>query len=229
MKISVVIPAYNERESLAKLHSELVDILDRFGLGYEIICVDDGSTDGTGECARELGMSVRRIDHLGKTAAYRAGFAGVSGDIILTLDADLQDDPTEIPRLFETIDSGADMVVGWKKERHDPCIKVVSSRLFNFFVRRLTGTPVHDVNCGLRAFRREVVSCFDLTRPGYHRFLPVFAHLAGYKVVELAVHHRPRYAGESKYGATGLRRAFWGLGDLIRIYRSYGRDRKQSV
>jgi len=189
-------------------------------LDYEYIFVDDGSTDRSILVLREMResdpahvnvISFRR--NYGKSAALETAFRAVDGDIVITMDADLQDDPNEIPKLMTRLEAGADLVSGWKKTRHDPISKTAPSKLFNKVTSLLSGIKLHDFNCGLKAYRREVVD--SLTIYGeLHRFIPVLAGWEGYKVDELEVHHARRKYGQSKYGA---RRFLNGLFDLITV------------
>ncbi len=225
--ISVVIPVFNEKESLAVLHGEIQQTARAHGLDVEIIFVDDGSGDGSWEVIRGLaerdphvrGVRLRR--NFGKAAALSAGFRAARGDVILTMDADLQDDPAEIPRFVAELKTGLDVVSGWKKRRLDPWHKVYPSRVFNFFVSRLTGVRLHDHNCGMKCYRAEVFREVRLYGE-LHRFIPVLAHARGFKVGELAINHRPRKFGRSKYG---LRRFTKGFLDLltVRFLTGYGK------
>ena len=228
--ISLVIPVYNERESLAKLHAELSDVAATERLSVEFIFVDDGSTDGSWEAIRALAAvdsrvgAVRFRRNFGKAAALRAGFDAARGQFIATLDADLQDDPRELPRFRAAIDAGADLVSGWKQVRHDPMDKVLPSRIFNWLVSRLSGVWLHDHNCGYKMYRREVVE--DLPLYGeMHRFIPVLAAARGWGVDELTVHHRRREFGRSKYGFSRNIKGFLDLGTALFLTR-YG-DRPQ--
>jgi glycosyltransferase involved in cell wall biosynthesis len=217
--ITVVIPVYNERESLVPLHGELMETITRHALDLEIIFVDDGSTDGSWQAIASLaqqspgtrGLRLRR--NFGKSAALAAGFRAARGDIILTLDADLQDDPREIPRFLGALDKGWDVVSGWKRVRHDPWHKVWPSRVFNLLVSRLTGVKLHDHNCGMKCYRaavfREVRLYGEL-----HRFIPVLAAARGFQVGEIEINHRPRRFGHSKYG---VRRFVKGFLDLMTV------------
>jgi dolichol-phosphate mannosyltransferase len=217
--ISIVIPVYNEKESLVVLHEEIVQTAQRANLDLEIVFVDDGSTDGSWEVIAALahdhpavrGIRFRR--NFGKAAALSAGFHAARGDIILTLDADLQDDPAEIPRFLEALAQGRDVVSGWKKKRHDPWHKVGPSRVFNFLVSWLTGVKLHDHNCGMKCYRaaifREVRLYGEL-----HRFIPVLAAARGFKVGEIEINHRRRRFGHSKYG---VRRFVKGFLDLLTV------------
>ncbi len=214
--LSIVVPVYNERQSLAQLHGELAAVAREQGGAMEIIFVDDGSQDDSWGVIAELaardpavcGIRFRR--NFGKAAALDAGFQAARGVRIVTLDADLQDDPAELPRLLAALDERADVVSGWKKTRHDPWHKVVPSRVFNWLVGILTGVRLHDHNCGFKAYRREV--CDDLRLYGeLHRFIPVLAAARGWRVGEVEVRHRPRRYGQSKYGLTRIVKGFLDL------------------
>ena len=198
-----MVTAFNEQETLAQLYQETAEALG--SRAWEMIIVDDGSTDGTFEVASKLHAVDPRVTviklrrNFGKTAALSAGFSEARGDFIVTMDADLQDDPREIPKLLRALDSGYDMVTGWRHVRRDKVSKKVSSVFFNKAVWYLTGVHLHDMNCGLKAFRADVAK--DLKLYGeLHRFLPVLASQKGYRVGEVEVNHRPREHGRSKYG-----------------------------
>jgi len=212
--ISVVVPVWNERESIKSLYLSLRHTLESVGGGYEIIFVDDGSTDGTFAVLTTLhdeDPNHIRVIHFrrnfGKTAALAAGFGKAQGEMIVTMDADLQDDPQEIPKLLDKLEEGCDMVVAWRRDRQDPLSKRLLSRIFNGAVSLLTGVRLHDLNCGFKAFRREVIANLKLYGE-LHRFIPVLAHWRGYRLAELAVVHHPRKYGRSKYGVERLGRAF---------------------
>ena len=217
--ISVVIPLFNERESLPELHRQLHDVLTALGRPYEILFVDDGSTDGSWEVIKELrqqdphvrAFSFRR--NYGKSAALAYGFRHARGQVVITMDADLQDDPAEIPKLLSKIEEGYDLVSGWKKKRHDPLGKRISSKLFNWATSLMSGVRLHDMNCGLKAYRREVIENINVYGE-LHRFLPVLAHWQGFRVGEMVVQHHPRRYGKSKFG---ISRATSGLFDLITV------------
>ena len=220
MKLSVVIPVYNEEESLPELYERLNEVTAALGWQYEYVFVDDGSTDRTVIVLRELRqkdpghvnvISFRR--NYGKSAALETGFRAVDGDVVITLDADLQDDPREIPNLIAKLDSGADLVSGWKKTRHDPISKTAPSKLFNTITSLMSGIKLHDFNCGLKAYRREVVDSITLYGE-LHRFTPVLAGWEGFKVDEIEVQHARRKYGKSKYGA---RRFLNGFFDLVTV------------
>jgi glycosyltransferase involved in cell wall biosynthesis len=223
--ISVVVPVYNERESLAVLHQELVRAFDRLGAA-EFIFVDDGSRDGSWDVLRGLVESDPRVRALrfrrnfGKAAALTAGFQAARGQVLLTLDGDLQDDPAEAPRLLAGLDEGLDVVSGWKKVRRDPWHKVWPSRVFNALVSFLTGCHLHDHNCGFKAYRREVLGELEIYGE-LHRFIPVLAEARGFRVGEVVVHHRPRRFGRSKYGLSRLAKGFLDL-LTVRFLTGYG-------
>ena len=217
--ISVVVPVHNEERSVALLYDELDSALQPVGVPWEAIFVDDGSTDGT--CARadppargEDNVSVVRLRrNFGKAAALAAGFAQAKGDVIVTIDGDLQDDPAEIPRLLAKLDEGFDLVSGWKTRRRDPLRRRVLSRIFNSVTGWVSGVRLHDMNCGLKAYRAEVVRGLRLYGE-LHRFIPVLAYQRGYRVAELPVNHRPREHGRSRYG---LERYVRGFLDLLTV------------
>lgn len=217
--LSVVIPVYNEQDSIAILHGELTAVAHAANLQVEIVFVDDGSSDGSWNVIRDLsaqhpevhGIRFRR--NFGKAAALSAGFAAAQGDVIMTMDSDLQDDPAEIPRFLARLDEGFDVVSGWKEIRVDPWHKVLPSRVFNAMVSGLTGVKLHDHNCGMKCYRAEVVREIRLYGE-LHRFIPVLAAARGFKVGEIAIHHRPRRFGQSKYG---VRRFVKGFLDLLTV------------
>ena len=217
--ISIVIPFFNEEESLAILHEEIAQVAERTGLDLEVIFVDDGSQDGSwqvvallaGKYPRVHGIRLRR--NFGKAAALSAGFTAAQGDIIITLDADLQDDPAEIPNFLLALDLGKDVVSGWKRTRHDPWHKVWPSRVFNAMVSWLTGVKLHDHNCGMKCYRAAIFREIRLYGE-LHRFIPVLAAARGFKVAEVVIKHRPRQFGHSKYG---VRRFVKGFLDLLTV------------
>ena len=215
-ELSVVVPLFNEAPTVRALYDELCGALDPLGLPWEAIYVDDGSTDGSYAELTRLHAEVDNVRvirlrrNFGKAAALTAGFLQAAGHTIVTLDADLQDDPAEIPRLLARLDEGFDVVTGWKAERHDPLSRRLFSKVFNGTVRLLSGVRLHDVNCGIKAFRAEVTR--DVRIYGeLHRFLPVLAHYRGYGVAELPVNHRPRQHGRSRYGIERYLRGFLDL------------------
>ena len=214
--LSVLVPARNEAGNLAELHQGLTGVLTRIGLPYEVLFVDDGSDDGSwaviaglhASDARVVGLRHRR--NFGKAQALAAGFAVARGDVVVTMDGDLQDDPEELPRFLAKLEEGYDLVSGWKQRRQDPLTKTLPSRLFNAAVRRVSGVPLHDFNCGYKAYRRDVVRTIRLYGE-LHRFTPVLAHAEGFRIGELPVHHRPRRWGRSKYGWSRLVKGFLDL------------------
>jgi glycosyltransferase involved in cell wall biosynthesis len=217
--LSVVVPVRNEEPSLAPLLEELAAVLDDVDPAWEAVFVDDGSTDSTFaaltrmHAGRDNVRVVRLRRGFGKAAALTAGFEHASGDVVVTIDGDGQDDPAEIPRLLAKLDEGFDLVSGWKTRRRDPLHRRALSRLFNAVAGRVSGIRLHDMNCGLKAYRADVVR--DLNLYGeLHRFVPVLAHQEGYRVAELPVNHRPRAHGRSRYG---LERYLRGFLDLLTV------------
>jgi glycosyltransferase involved in cell wall biosynthesis len=218
--ISVVIPVCNERATVAPLCRSLAQVLPP---PYEILFIDDGSTDGTWEELLQLHEAgrvrvIRFRRNFGKTPALEAGFAASRGDVLFTMDGDLQDDPQEVPRFLEKLQEGYDLVSGWKKDRKDPIGKIIASRIFNAAVRCASGITLHDVNCGFKAYRGELARCLPL-HGEMHRFTPVLAHAMGYRVAEIAVTHHPRRYGRSHYGFTRLLKGFLDLATVILLTR----------
>lgn len=218
--ISVVIPLHNESESLRTLHAELAERFDeRPRETAEFIFVDDGSKDDSWDVLRSLSSQDPRVRairfrrNFGKSAALTAGFESAKGEIVFTLDGDLQDDPAEIPKFLAKLDDGFDVVSGWKRRRYDPWHKVYPSRVFNGMVSRLTGCRLHDHNCGFKAYRRLVLDEIGIYGE-LHRFIPVLAHARGFRVGEIEVNHRTRKFGSSHYG---IARFVKGLLDLITV------------
>jgi dolichol-phosphate mannosyltransferase len=218
--ISIVVPLYNERDSLRPLYDEIVEAAKTADLDFELIFVDDGSADGSWAVVAELAKADSRVRALrfrrnfGKAAALSAGFRVALGNPVLTLDADLQDDPHEIPRFLAKLDEGNDVVSGWKQVRHDPWHKVYPSRVFNGLVGWVTGVRLHDHNCGMKCYRAEVFREVRLYGE-LHRFIPVLAAARGFRVGELAINHRPRKYGDSKYMGPG--RFVKGFLDLMTV------------
>lgn len=235
--LSIVVPVYNERESLGELVRRIRLVAERHNYHAEIYLVDDGSRDGSWLQIVELaghaspgphcivrGLKLRR--NFGKAAALAAGFDHARGERLITMDADLQDDPEEIPALLAKLDEGFDVVTGWKQVRHDPWHKVGPSRVFNRMISWLTGVKLHDHNCGLKAYRREVFDEVKLYGE-MHRFVPVLAAARGFRVTEIPVRHQPRVHGVSKYG---FERFVKGLLDLFTVYFLTGfRNRPQHL
>jgi dolichol-phosphate mannosyltransferase len=217
--LSIVIPICNERDSLETLFGELDAVAHANGYDLDVVFVDDGSTDGSWSVIQRLaerdgrvrGIRFRR--NFGKAAALSAGFRAAHGDLVMTLDGDLQDDPREIPRFLAAIAEKLDVVSGWKQVRHDPWHKVLPSRIFNALVSWLTGVRLHDHNCGMKCYRREVLREVRLYGE-LHRFVPVLAAARGFSVGELTIQHRARKFGRSKYG---VRRFVKGFLDLLTV------------
>jgi len=214
--ISVVVPVHNEERSVALLYDELRSALEPLQTQWEAIFVDDGSTDGSFAALTRLHNDadnvrvVRLRRNFGKAAALRAGFDQAHGDTVVTIDGDLQDDPAEIPRLLAKLDEGFDLVSGWKTRRRDPLSRRVLSRIFNRVTGAFSGVHLHDMNCGLKAYRAEVVHGLRLYGE-LHRFIPVLAHYRGFRIAELPVNHRPREHGRSRYGVERYLRGFLDL------------------
>jgi glycosyltransferase involved in cell wall biosynthesis len=226
--LSTVIPVFNEVDSLERLHAELAEVARENDYDLDIVFVDDGSTDGSWDEIMRLAAKDPRIQairfrrNFGKAAALSAGFATALGELVMTLDADLQDDPREIPRFLEAMADGRDVVSGWKQVRHDPWHKVFPSRVFNWLVGWMTGVRLHDHNCGFKCYRREI---FDEVRlyGELHRFVPVLAAARGWKVGEIVVNHRAREFGRSKYGVSRIVKGFL---DLLTVYFLTGFDQR---
>lgn len=221
--VTFVIPVLNEAESLPLLFAEIEAVMAGLPEHWDAVFVDDGSTDGSLDIVQALADAHTHVSvvefrrNFGKSAALDAGFREARGDVVITMDADLQDDPAEVPRMLATIDAGHDVVSGWKENRLDPYGKTLPSKLFNAVVRKASGLGLRDFNCGFKAYRAEAVR--DLTLYGeLHRFVPVILHFSGFKVGEIAVHHRARRFGQSKYG---LERLFKGALDLLTVMMTY--------
>ena len=221
-QISIIVPSYNEAESLPHLAEWVDRVMKEHSLSYEVIVVDDGSTDGTWQVTEELhkqnacwrGIKFRR--NYGKSAALNTGFAAAEGDVVITMDADLQDSPDEVPELYRMIkEEGYDLVSGWKKKRYDSKLaKNIPSKFFNWTTRRMSGIYLHDFNCGLKAYRHEVVKSIEVYGE-MHRYIPVIAKWAGFgKIGEKVVQHRKREYGVTKFG---MNRFINGYLDLMSI------------
>ena len=220
LAFSIVVPVYDEEQSLPLLYEQLTAQLQGLGQPYEIIFVDDGSRDGSFKVLQELHRQdqavkvIRFRRNFGKTPALMAGFQRCRGEVIFTLDGDLQDDPKEIPAFLAKLDEGYDLVSGWKFPRHDPISKTLPSKFFNKTVAWTTGVSLHDMNCGFKAYRREVIE--DLQLYGdLHRFIPVIAAGRGFRVTEIKVRHHPRKYGVSKFGARRFARGFLDLLNVL--------------
>jgi len=218
-KLSIVIPLLNERESLRPLYDAIAAVVDREGYSAEIVFIDDGSRDGSYDVIRELAAkdprvrAVRFRRNFGKSAGLAIGFRAARGDVVITMDADLQDDPEELPRLLAKLEEGYDLVSGWKEVRHDPLSKRLPSKVFNAMTSRMSGVTLHDFNCGLKAYRRVVTEEIRMAR-GMHRFTPALAYMRGFRVAEIPVRHHPRRFGRSKYG---VKRFIDGILDLMTV------------
>ncbi len=225
MKISFVIPVFDERETLETLFEGIVAHTP--GDDLEVIFIDDGSRDGSTEVLRKIKASDSRVvlieqdGNCGKSLALAAGFARASGDLVFTMDSDLQDDPAEIPNFLAKLDEGFDVVCGWKAVRHDPWHKTIPSRIYNRGVGKVFGIPLHDVNCGYKLFRREVIDN-TIVYGELHRLIPILAHDRGYRIGEIPVKHKRREFGHSKYG---LERFSRGALDVLTMWMLHTRMR----
>ena len=217
--LSILIPVYNEVESLSELYRQITDTADAHGIACELILIDDGSRDGSWKVIEQLAQNDRRVRgirfrrNFGKAAALTAGMRAASGSLLMMMDADLQDDPAEIPNFLARHEQGFDVVNGWKERRLDPWHKVYPSKVFNWLVGTLTGLKLHDHNCGIKLFTKDVADEIRIYGE-LHRFIAVLAHARGFTVAEQPVHHRPRVHGASKYG---VRRFLRGLLDLLTV------------
>lgn len=222
--LSVVIPLYNEKDSLPELYRQLVSTLSELDPAAEIVFVDDGSNDGSREVLEQLLKSdprvivVRLRRNFGKSAALSAGFMQSTGDVIVTMDADLQDIPAEMKKLLDRLEEGCDLVSGWKINRKDPLRKRVASRVFNWVTSFLTGVGIHDINCGFKAYRRKVIEEIRVYGE-MHRYIPVLASYRGFVVDEVPVRHQARKHGKSKYGSTRFIGGFFDLLTVIMLSR----------
>ncbi len=218
-KISILVPLLNEEESLRPLYNEIKKTLKTIQADHEIFFIDDGSTDKSLGIIKDLAKTDNKIKYIsfrsnyGKSAALQVGFKNVTGDAVITMDADLQDDPGEIPSLLKKLDEGYDLVSGWKKKRFDPFIKKTSSKFFNYITRLFTRVKIHDFNCGLKAYRKQVVQNINVYGE-LHRYIPVLADWKGFSVTEIIVKHHPRRYGKTKFG---ISRFFKGFVDLITV------------
>ncbi len=212
--LSIIIPVYNEEGSLDKLYEEIIRVLTRNNYKYELWFVNDGSSDGSVDKIKgfiEKDSSVHLISfrrNFGKAAALQAGFTHCNGDIVITMDADLQDEPEEIPNFIAKINEGYDLVSGWKYNRHDPLEKRLPSKLFNATTAHMSGVKLHDFNCGFKAYRKEVVKSICVYGE-FHRYIPVLAARKGFRITEIVVKHNKREFGKSKYGFERYLRGFF--------------------
>lgn len=225
-RLSLVVPVFNEEENLAALHVQINEAMSGLQLEYEVIYVDDGSRDESFAVLEALARTDSRVKvvrfrrNFGQTAAMQAGIRHAAGDVIIPLDADLQNDPADIPRLLAKLDEGFDVVSGWRKDRKDDIIRKIPSRLANGLISRVTGVPLHDYGCSLKAYRAAIMK--DVTLYGeMHRFIPAYAAMVGGRVAEIPVRHHPRRAGTSKYGMGRLFRVLLDL-LVVRFLGGYG-------
>lgn len=221
MDLSLVIPIYNEAENIPLLINSITQSLAATDLTYEIICVDDGSQDGSTDVLKDIAMNnpyVKAIilrRNYGQTPAMAAGFENAKGKVIITLDGDLQNDPADIPLLLETLEQGYDLVSGWRKHRQDDALtRLLPSKIANGIIAKITGVKLHDYGCSLKAYRQELVADMNLYGE-LHRFLPALAYIEGAKITEIPVNHHPRRFGKSKYG---LGRTFRVIMDLLTVF-----------
>ena len=220
MKISVVVPIYNEKDNVAILHQKIKDVMVKNSYDYEIIFVDDGSSDGTFEVMQQLAKGDKNLKiirfrrNFGQTAAMAAGFDYAKGDVIVSLDGDLQNDPEDIPALLQKIEEGYDVVSGWRKNRQDEKKRVAFSKVANWLIGRITKVDLHDYGCSLKAYRSDVAKNLHMYGE-LHRFIPVLANIYGASITEIPVRHHPRQFGKSKYN---LSRTFRVIVDLILMY-----------
>ena len=221
--LSIVIPVYNEASSLIELYEEIKINVTSFSI-WEILFIDDGSTDDSGEIIRSLHEKDKRVKliqfhrNYGKSAALSEGFKTATGNFILTMDADLQDDPKEIDNFFKKIQDGYDLVSGWKKTRKDPLSKKIPSKFFNWFTRLMTGVKIHDFNCGFKIYHKQVVDSLDIYG-GRHRYIPALANQKRFTIGEIPVNHRERKYGTTKYGGARLFHGFFDLLTILFLHR----------
>ncbi len=218
-QVSVIVLVYNEVDSVEPLHRELIGVLEGLGRSFEVLYIDDGSRDGSTERLGQFASRDPRVRvvsfrrNFGQTAAVQAGIDSSRGDILVFLDGDMQNDPHDIPHLLEKIDEGYDVVSGWRRDRHDAATRVLPSKVANFVIAKLTGVPLSDFGCTLKAYRRDVIEDVKLYGE-MHRFIPVFAAVVGARITELPVNHRPRTYGRSKYSLARTSRVML---DLITV------------
>lgn len=232
-KLSVVVPFYNEEASLAPLYSKLIDNIElvmkeKYISDYEILFVNDGSTDFSEEKIIQIVKQDNRVvllnmrRNFGKSRALQIAFEYAQGDIVITMDADLQDDPCEIKRFIEKIDEGYDLVSGWKMNRHDPLEKTLPSKIFNFITSKFSGIRLHDFNCGFKAYRKEVVKNIHVYGE-FHRYIPILAARNGFKIAEIAVKHHERKYGVSKFGGERYLRGLFDAFSVLFLLKFYYR------
>ncbi|OYZ00313.1 MAG: glycosyltransferase [Sphingobacteriia bacterium 28-36-52] len=223
MNLSIVVPLYNEEESLPELCSWIKSVVDQHGYSYEVLLIDDGSRDDSWKVIQTIAVANPNIKGIkfqrnyGKSAALNEGFKAAQGDVVITMDADMQDSPDEIPALYQMIiNDGYDMVSGWKKKRYDNTLtKNIPSKLFNAVARKSSGIKLHDFNCGLKAYKKKVVKCIEVFGE-MHRYIPVLAKWSGFrKIGEKIVEHRPRKYGTTKFGWDRFINGFLDLGTIM--------------
>lgn len=221
MQISVVIPLFNEEESLPELAAWIARVMKENSFTYEVLMIDDGSKDKSWQVVERLAMEnpnikgIRFRRNYGKSAALQVGFSHAQGDVVITMDADMQDSPDEIPELYQMVSTSYDLVSGWKQKRYDPITKTVPTKLYNAATRAMTGIQLHDFNCGLKAYRNEVIKSVEVYGE-MHRYIPVLAKQAGFsKIGEKVVVHRARQYGVTKFG---MERFLYGFLDLLSVY-----------
>jgi glycosyltransferase involved in cell wall biosynthesis len=224
-RLSVVVLVYNEAESIAPLHEELIGVLESMGITFEVVYVDDGSRDGSTERLAQLTLNDPRVRvvsfrrNFGQTAAVQAGIDNARGEVLVFMDGDMQNDPHDIPRLLQSMDAGYDVVSGWRKDRQDEASRVLPSRIANWIIARVTGVPLHDFGCTLKAYHRDVIRDVKLYGE-MHRFIPVYASWVGARIVELPVNHRARAFGQSKYSLSRTSRVMLDL-MTVKLLGSY--------
>ena len=224
LDIAVVIPIFNEKESLKELSLKLANVLKRIGKSYEILFIDDGSTDGSFDIIKEIhendsnvkGIKLRK--NFGKAVALSIGFQRARGKIVVTMDGDLQDEPEEIPKFLKKIEEGYDLVSGWKQKRNDPVIRVIPSRIFNKVTALFTGVKLHDINCGFKCYKREAIEQINIYGE-LHRYIPIMVAGRGFRISEIPVEHHYRRFGESKYGPGRFIKGFFDLLTILLITR----------
>jgi glycosyltransferase involved in cell wall biosynthesis len=224
-RLSVIVLVYNELESIAPMHEELMGVLQGLDVPFEVLYIDDGSRDGSTERLGQLAARDRHVRvvsfrrNFGQTAAVQAGIDHSRGDILVFMDGDMQNDPHDIPRLLEKIDEGYDVASGWRKERQDDAVRILPSKIANWIIARVTGVPLHDFGCTLKAYQREVIQDVKLYGE-MHRFIPVHASWVGARITELTVNHRPRMYGKSKYSLSRTARVLLDL-MTVKLLGSY--------
>jgi len=226
--LSLIAPLHNEAPNLPRLLEACADALERTGESWEILLIDDGSDDGSWAVIQDAMKADRRVrglrhpQRLGKTQAYATGFRAARGQYLFTIDADLQEDPAAIPAMLERLHTDADMVVGWRRLRRDPPLKVLASRVFNTALRWGWGLPLHDANCGFKGMRRAVADALlPYLERDFHRYLALLAHRLGFRVAEVVVAHRPRAYGRSRYGLERYGRALADLWAVLQRSRGH--------